>query len=116
MARLSRVAPLALVGVLQAATPGWTHHPFEVGAPQDFSLAQGLVSGLEHPVVMTALTTRRWALPLLATGLGGSGLAVLVGAAPGPGPGLALELVVSLSLVGAGLVHGGWLPAWVLCS
>ena len=127
MSRLSHVAPLVLVGVLLAATPGWAHHPFEGVEPQDFSLVQGLVSGLGHPllgtdhlvfllaiVVMAVLTTRRWVLPLLASGLAGSGLAVLVGATPEPGLGLALELVVSLSLVAAGLVHGGWLPAWVL--
>lgn len=127
MSRLSHVAPLVLVGVLLAATPGWAHHPFEGVEPQDFSLVQGLVSGLGHPllgtdhlvfllaiVVMTVLTTRRWVLPLLASGLAGSGLAVLVGATLEPGLGLALELVVSLSLVAAGLVHGGWLPAWVL--
>ena len=127
MSRLSHVAPLVLVGVLLAATPGWAHHPFEGVEPQDFSLVQGLVSGLGHPllgtdhlvfllaiVVMTVLTTRRWVLPLLASGLAGSGLAVLAGATPEPGLGLALELVVSLSLVAAGLVHGSWLPAWVL--
>lgn len=127
MSRLSHVAPLVLVGVLLAATPGWAHHPFEGVEPQDFSLVQGLVSGLGHPllgtdhlvfllaiVVMAVLTTRRWVLPLLASGLAGSGLAVLVGAMLEPGLGLALELVVSLSLVAAGLVHGGWLPAWVL--
>lgn len=127
MSRLSHVVPLALVVVVLAATPGWAHHPFEGVEPQDFSLVQGLVSGLGHPllgtdhlvfllaiVVMTVLTTRRWVLPLLASGLAGSGLAVLVVATPEPGLGLALELVVSLSLVAAGLVHGGWLPAWVL--
>ncbi|MXW40179.1 MAG: hydantoin utilization protein [Synechococcus sp. SB0668_bin_15] len=127
MSRLSRVLLLVVVGVVLAATPGWTHHPFEGVEPQDFSLVQGLVSGLGHPllgtdhlvfllaiVVITALTTRRWALPLLVSGLAGSGLAVLVGATPEPGLGLALELVVSLSLVAAGLIHGGWLPAWVL--
>lgn len=127
MSRLSHVAPLVLVGVLLAATSGWAHHPFEGVEPQDFSLVQGLVSGLGHPllgtdhlvfllaiVVMAVLTTRRWVLPLLASGLAGSGLAVLVGAMLEPGLGPALELVVSLSLVAAGLVHGGWLPAWVL--
>lgn len=127
MSRLSHVVPLVLVGVVLAATPGWAHHPFEGVEPQDFNLVQGLVSGLGHPllgtdhlvfllaiVVMTVLTTRRWVLPLLASGLAGSGLAVLVVATPEPGLGLALELVVSLSLVAAGLVHGGWLPAWVL--
>lgn len=127
MPRLSHVVPLVLVGVVLAGTPGWAHHPFEGVEPQDFSLVQGLVSGLGHPllgtdhlvfllaiVVMTVLTTRRWVLPLLASGLAGSGLAVLVVATPETGLGLALELVVSLSLVAAGLVHGGWLPAWVL--
>ena len=127
MSRLSHVVPLVLVGVVLAATPGWAHHPFEGVEPRDFSLVQGLVSGLGHPllgtdhlifllaiVVMTVLTTRRWVLPLLASGLVGSGLAVLVVATPETGLGLALELVVSLSLVAAGLVHGGWLPAWVL--
>ena len=127
MSRLSHVVPLVLVGVVLAATPGWAHHPFEGVEPQDLSLVQGLVSGLGHPllgtdhlvfllavVVTTVLTTRRRVLPLLAIGLAGSGLAVLVGATPEPGLGLALELVVSLSLVAAGLVHGGWLPAWVL--
>ena len=125
---LSRVVILVMGGVAAlAATPGWAHHPFEGMEPRDLNLLQGLVSGLGHPllgtdhlvfllaiVVMTALTTRRWVLPLLASGLAGSGLAILVGAPPGPSLGLALEVVVGLSLVAAGLVHGGWLPAWVL--
>lgn len=124
---LSRVVLLIVGGAVLAATPGWTHHPFEGVEPQDLGLVQGLVSGLGHPllgtdhlvfllaiVVTTALTTRRWVLPLLASGLAGSGLAVLVGATPGPSLGLVLELVVSLSLVAAGLVHAGLLPAWLL--
>ena len=128
MFRLSRIA-LLFIGVVTAfaATPGWGHHPFEGLEPQELSLLQGLVSGLGHPllgadhlvfllaiVVITALTTRRWVLPLLASGLVGSGLAVLVGTISGPSLGLALELVVSLSLVAAGLVQAGKLPAWVL--
>jgi len=129
MLRGSRVAPLIMGGVaaLTAATPGWTHHPFEGVQPQDLNLLQGLVSGLGHPllgwdhlvfllaiVVITALTTRRWVLPLLVVGLAGSGLAALLGATPGPGLGLVLELVVGLSIVAGGLVHGGFLPAWIL--
>jgi len=115
------------VAALTAVTPGWTHHPFEGVQPQDLNLLQGLVSGLGHPllgwdhlvfllaiVVITALTTRRWVLPLLVVGLAGSGLAALLGATPEPGLGLALELVVSLSIVAAGLVHGGFLPARLL--
>ncbi len=128
MLRLSRLV-LLLMGAAAALAvpPGWTHHPFEGVEPHDLSLVQGLVSGLGHPVlgtdhlvfllaivVMTALTTRRWVLPLLASGLAGSGLAVLVGAMPGPNLGLALELVVSLSLAAAGLAQAGWLPTWVL--
>lgn len=129
MFRWSRVLLLVMGGVagLAAATPGWTHHPFEGVEPQDLNLLQGLVSGLGHPllgtdhlvfllaiVVMTALTTRRWVLPLLASGLAGSGLAVLWGATPEPSLGVALELVVSLSLVAAGLAQAGWLPARLL--
>lgn len=128
MFRLSRVVLLVMGYVAAlAATPGWAHHPFEGIDPQDINLLQGLVSGLGHPVlgvdhlvfllaivVITALTTRQWVLPLLAAGLAGSGLAVTAGAVPGPGLGLALELVVSLSLVAAGLVQAGWLSAWVL--
>lgn len=127
MFRLSRIVLLVIGGAVLAATPGWTHHPFEGVEPQDLNLLQGLVSGLGHPllgtdhlvfllaiVVLTALTTRRWVLPLLASGLAGSGLAVLLGATPGSSLGLALELVVTLSLVPAGLVHAGWLPAWLL--
>jgi len=127
MFRLSRIVLLVIGGAVLAATPGWTHHPFEGVEPQDLNLLQGLVSGLGHPllgtdhlvfllaiVMLTALTTRRWVLPLLASGLAGSGLAVLLGATPGSSLGLALELVVTLSLVHAGLVHAGWLPAWLL--
>ena len=102
MLRGSRVAPLMMGGVaaLTAVTPGWTHHPFEGVQPQDLNLLQGLVSGLGHP--------------LLVVGLAGSGLAALLGATPEPGLGLVLELVVGLSIVAAGLVHGGFLPAWTL--
>ena len=128
MVPLSRIVLLVMGCVAAlAATPGWTHHPFEGGEPQELNLLQGLVSGLGHPllgadhlvfllavVVMAALTTRRWLLPLLATGLAGSALAVLLGAAPADNPALALELVVSLGLAAAGLAHGGWLPAWTL--
>ena len=129
MFRWSRVVLWVMGGIaaLAAATPGWTHHPFENVESQDLNLLQGLVSGLGHPllgtdhlafllaiVVMTAVTTRRWVLPLLASGLAGSGLAVLLGATPEPNLGLALELVVSLSLVAAGLAQMGWLPAWPL--
>ncbi|SAY38456.1 HupE/UreJ family protein [Candidatus Synechococcus spongiarum] len=124
-----RIAPLVMGGVaaLAAALPGWAHHPFEGVEPQNLNLFQGLVSGLGHPllgtdhlvfllaiVMITALTTRRWLLPLLASGLAGSGLAVLLSAAPEPGLGLALELAVALSLAVAGLAHRGWLPAWLL--
>ena len=128
MVRLSRVVLLAMGCVAAlAATPGWSHHPFEGVAPRDLDPLQGLVSGLGHPllgmdhlvfllaiVVLTALTTRRWLLPLLAAGLAGSGLAVLLGAAPEGNPALALELVVGLSLAAAGLAQAGWLPSWIL--
>lgn len=127
--RVPRVVPLMMGGGIAAlaAAPGWAHHPFEGVEPQDLNLLQGLVSGLGHPllgwdhlvflvaiVVITALTTRRWCLPLLVIGLAGSGLAALLGATPEPDLGLVLELVVSLSIATAGLVHGGFLPAWVL--
>jgi len=83
------------VAALTAATPGWTHHPFEGVQPQDLNLLQGLVSGLGHPLLVV-------------------GLAALLGATPEPGLGLVLELVVGLSIVAVGLVHGCFLPAWIL--
>jgi len=128
MLRLSRSLPLAMA---TAATvimaPSWAHHPFEGVEPQQLSFAQGLVSGLAHPllgtdhlvfllaiVVMALVTTGQWVIPLLASGLVCSALAVMVGATPGDGLSLALELVVTFSLIAAGLAQAGWLSPGVL--
>jgi urease accessory protein len=95
------------------AVPALAHHPMEAMGLEPTALT-GLISGLAHPVLgpdhllfLLVLGLVGWqrslrsALILLAVGLGGSALGLLVPGLPG------MELLVSLSLVLEGLVLSG---------
>jgi urease accessory protein len=120
---LGLLATPALVAL--ASTPALAHHPFEMAAGQQLSAWMGLVSGLGHPLLgpdhllfLLAIgfvglsRPSAWVLPLLGTGLLASAVSVFVP------PSAALvggaELLASLSLVLAGLVAIGRLPAATL--
>ncbi|MEB3322827.1 MAG: HupE/UreJ family protein [Synechococcaceae cyanobacterium] len=112
---------LALPPLLLLAAPAArAHHLLEVMqlAPTPLS---GLLSGLAHPVIgpdhllflvslaLVGLRHRvRWALALLATGLGGSALGLVLPGLPGA------EALVALSLVVVGLVLAGRCPRALL--
>ncbi len=110
--------PLALLPL--TAEPASAHHLMGLFKLKEGPLA-GLLSGLGHPLLgpdhllfLLALglvglqQPRRWVLGLLAIGLGGSGLGLLLPQLPGA------ELLVALSLVAMGLVVVGHWPRWVL--
>jgi urease accessory protein len=103
-----------------AAAPALAHHPMESMGLEPTALT-GLISGLAHPVLgpdhllfLLVLGLVGWqrslrsALVLLAVGLGGSALGLLVPGLPG------MELLVSLSLVLEGLVLSGRLNSALL--
>ena len=115
---------LSLLSLL-AATPALAHHPFGMPEGSGITAWQGVISGIGHPLLgpdhllfLLAIALvglrqpRRWVLPLLALGLGGSLASQLV-----PLPSAlesAAEALVSLTLVLEGLVILGRLPAWLL--
>jgi urease accessory protein len=116
---------VAVLGLLSAAflaaLPAQAHHAMELLHWQPTPL-NGLMSGLLHPVLgpdhllfllalsLVGLRHRTsWMLGLLAVGLAGSALGLLVPGLPGA------ELLVALSLIGVALVLGERLPRpWLL--
>jgi hydrogenase/urease accessory protein HupE len=124
--RLPALGLLATPALLAlAASPALAHHPFGMAEGQQLSPWMGLVSGIGHPllgpdhllflVAIAFVGLRRpaaWILPLLATGLLGSALSLVV--PPTAGLAAGAELLASLSLVVAGLVALGGLPAAAL--
>jgi urease accessory protein len=111
MKRLTTAATAALLATPFQATQALAHHPMG-GAPME-TLAQGLLSGVGHPVlgfdhlffvaavgIVAAFTGRRLVAPLgyVAGMLAGCALIVAGVALP------AVELVIALSLVVAGVV------------
>lgn len=130
-ARASTPAPVALAPLLLVAVvltglslwqpaPASAHHLMGLFQLTPGPLA-GLLSGLGHPLLgpdhllfllsVGLVAWSRpwgWGLALLAAGLVGNGLGLLVPQLPG------LELMVALSLVGTGLVVAKRLPASVL--
>ena len=75
---------LSLLSLL-AASPALAHHPFGMPEGSGISAWQGVISGIGHPllgpdhllfllaIALVGLSQpRRWVLPLLALGLGGS--------------------------------------------
>ena len=122
----SRVALLATGGLgviglsLVLAPPALAHHPMAAMGLEP-SLFSGLLSGLAHPllgpdhlVFLLALglvglhRPLRWVLGLLAAGLLGSGLGLVLPGLPGA------EALVALSLVVTGLVLIQRLPSALL--
>lgn len=115
----------AAAALLGAASPAFAHHPFGMPEGADISPLQGVVSGIGHPLLgpdhllfLIALALvgfsqpRRWVLPLLAVGLGGSLFTQFV-----PLPDVletGAEALVSLTLVLEGLVILGRLPVQLL--
>ncbi len=107
--------------VLLAGLPALAHHPVELFHWQPTPL-NGLMSGLFHPVLgpdhllfllalsLVGLRHRAgWMLGLLAVGLGGSAVGLLVPGLPGA------ELLVALSLIVVALVLGERVPRqWLL--
>ena len=103
--------------------PASAHHPFEGIAAENLSIAQGLVSGIGHPLLgadhlvfllalglIAVLARPVLSLPLLVSSIGGSLVAVaLAPSLDGMAP--LFELIVALSVVAAGCVNAGWL-AW----
>jgi len=120
-----RAAVLAATPLLLLAplAPALAHHPFGMKDGADLSAWQGLLSGIGHPLLgpdhllfllaIGAASFGRsrplaWALGLLATGLLGSALGLVV-------PGLPFaEVWVALSLVLLGLVIAGRCSALLL--
>jgi urease accessory protein len=115
------LALVALSGFLclavSAEAPAHAHHLVELSGLQPGAL-NGLLSGLAHPVIgpdhllfllalsLLGLQQRsRWILALLAVGLAGSALGLLM-------PGLPLaEVLVALTLALVAGVLLGWLPS-----
>jgi len=115
------LAPAGLAGsALLLAAPAQAHHLMEIMNLQATPL-NGLLSGLAHPVIgpdhlvfllalsLVGLRARaNWMLGLLAVGLAGTGLGLLLPGLPGA------ELLVALSLAAEALVVLGPLPVQVL--
>jgi len=117
-----RLAGLAGVLLIACALPAQAHHLVDIRELSATPL-NGLLSGLAHPVLgpdhllfLLALSLlglrqrRRWLIGLLAVGLVGSALGLLLPGLPGA------ELVVAGTLALEGLVLMGWLPAPVLLA
>ena len=115
---------LSLLSLL-AATPALAHHPFGMPEGSGITAWQGVISGIGHPLlgpdhllflVAIALVglsqPRRWVLPLLALGLGGSLVSQFIPLPEALETGA--EALVSLTLVLEGLVILGRLPVWLL--
>jgi urease accessory protein len=115
-----RLMPAGAALVLLAAAPALAHHPMQAMhlEPNAFT---GLISGLAHPLLgpdhllfLIALAlvglqhSARWMVALLAVGLGGTALGLVLPAGP------AVELLVSLTLVLEGLVVCRRLPQLLL--
>jgi urease accessory protein len=115
------LAPAGLAAsALLLAAPAQAHHLMEIMDLQATPL-NGLLSGLAHPVIgpdhlvfllalsLVGLRARaNWMLGLLAVGLAGTGLGLLLPGLPGA------ELLVALSLAAEALVVLGRLPVQVL--
>ena len=115
---------LSLLSLL-AATPALAHHPFGMPEGSGITAWQGVISGIGHPllgpdhllfllaIALVGLSQpRRWVLPLLALGLGGSLVSQFIPLPEALETGA--EALVSLTLVLEGLVILGRLPVWLL--
>mgnify|MGYP001426549269 CR=1 FL=1 len=115
---------LSLLSLL-AATPALAHHPFGMPEGSGITAWQGVISGIGHPllgpdhllfllaIALVGLSQpRRWVLPLLTLGLGGSLVSQFIPLPEALETGA--EALVSLTLVLEGLVILGRLPVWLL--
>ena len=117
------LATPALLAML--VRPAFAHHPFGMVEGQDLNALQGLISGIGHPLLgpdhllfLLAIgfvglkRPLKWLIPLLAAGLLGSAISLLI---PLP-ENLAVyaEALVSLSLAIAGLVALGKISPLIL--
>ncbi|MBM5807765.1 MAG: hydantoin utilization protein A [Cyanobacteria bacterium M_surface_10_m2_179] len=115
-----RLMPAGAVLALLMAGPALAHHPMQAMHLEPNALT-GLISGLAHPLLgpdhllfLLALAlvglqrSARWMVALLAVGLGGTALGLVLPAWP------AAELLVSLTLVLEGLVVCRRLPQLLL--
>lgn len=117
------LATPALLAML--VRPAFAHHPFGMVEGQDLNALQGLISGIGHPLLgpdhllfLLAIgfvglnKPRKWLIPLLAAGLLGSAISLVM---PLPET-LAVyaEALVSLSLAIAGLVALGKVSPLIL--
>lgn len=105
--------------------PAFAHHPFGMGEGQNLNALQGLVSGIGHPLLgpdhllfLLAIgfvglnQPRKWLVPLLAAGLLGSAISLVI---PLPETlSVYAEALVSLSLAIAGLVALGTVSPLIL--
>ena len=106
--------------------PVLAHHPFGMGDSSQLSILEGFASGIGHPLLgpdhllfILAITIvglrrpKKWILPLLSIGIGGSAFAQLL-----PLPDLLApwaEVLVSLSLTIEGLIILSYLSSkWLL--
>ncbi|KGG25501.1 MULTISPECIES: HupE/UreJ family protein [unclassified Prochlorococcus] len=117
------LATPALLAML--VSPAFAHHPFGMGEGQNLNAMQGLVSGIGHPLLgpdhllfLLAIgfvglnKPRKWLVPLLAAGLLGSAISLVI---PLPETlSVYAEALVSLSLAIAGLVALGTVSPLIL--
>ncbi|MEX1316747.1 MAG: HupE/UreJ family protein [Synechococcaceae cyanobacterium] len=121
------LAGLSLTALVSTLHPGaaLAHHPFGMAEAGGMNPLMGLMSGIGHPLLgpdhllfllaIGFVGLRRplsWVLPLLAAGLLGSAAAQVLPLAESLTP--FAEVLVSLSLVLAGLVALGRVPALAL--
>ncbi len=120
--------PLILIGLLAGfgifnsfiGLPVYAHHPFD-GPAESFSISQGFLSGLAHPVfgidhllflfsigLVGRIASIRWVPLLLFAGLLGAAFSQFMPLLPVP------ESVIGISLIAAAFVALGHLhPGWM---
>lgn len=115
----SKTVATATLGMIASITPALAHHPMGGVTPSTF--AEGLLSGIGHPIIgldhlafvigvglLALLLGRRFTLPLAFIGATIAGVAIHLASISLP----AVETVIALSVltIGALVVSGGKLP------
>ncbi len=121
----SRTFAAAALGMIGSATSALAHHPMGGVTPSTF--AEGLLSGIGHPIIgldhlafvigvglLALVLGRRFTLPLAFIGATIAGVAVHLASISLP----AVEPIIALSvlLIGVLAMRGGKLPAFVLAA